>query len=151
MRARWGPWLYALLFLASAVPCVASPLADYIADERAVFLSDEVLNGAVADIGLMWAPELRALVRYFSECEVDENSHDCEVAYAAYMLEFGGYSPTERPIDVWMTARSALAQARKIHHTMPDVAEALNEAKREITLKRAIRERFHTLQAISLP
>jgi hypothetical protein len=119
-------------------------------DAKATFYSDDVLQRALANIGQMQEPELRAFTRYLSECDDNElvdvpTRHACHAAQITYTVEFGA----KRALDDIIIAR-ALLNILTIVHAKPEPDMELSIAKHTkvmSALEHAAGDRFRALRS----
>jgi hypothetical protein len=127
-----------------------APVAAAEESSRSAFYEESVLREALSDISQMPEAEVRAFIRYFSEC--DDNSgevgrHFCNSALSSYETEYGN----DRAIDHFIYARSFHEKAppdpTKPRDTEHLVAEAKVHAKILSAIQHAVRDRLRTLKA----
>ena len=120
------------------------------AGEPSLFYDENVLREALSDISQMPEAEVRAFIRYFSECEDvsgEVGRHFCSSALSSYETEYGN----DRAVDHFIYERSHLQNAprdpKKPNDTEHLVAEAIKNAKILSAIQNAARDRLRTLKA----
>lgn len=158
--AMWvGVVALALVDVAKAQGPVTDPSESTkksLQEQERIFYNDQILRKSVLEIIGMSEAELRALTRYFSECEkmTDQATHGCSVAESAYLIEFGPKSGTPyRSIDSWIAARSGIAQDTEIYAQIfrktqgVDIKKIGDRVAIEGALRDAINQRFRDLRS----